>query len=176
MKNGIQRAWFYFLWLMISGVQAQTIDYATVFPTVVQGHTKDLAGGCSSGNKSTLTITNNSEITGGSSPSLNVCGLTQDNNNKNCVSDSGKYSKCTANGTQIETMTLDAFSSSTSTTSKTFQNNSNGQLGETGTTEFGDVTVENSTVTFSANNTTYKLKSLTMRNGSPVIYFAPGDY
>jgi len=176
MKNGIQRAWFYFLWLMISGVQAQTIDYATVFPTVVQGHTKDLAGGCSSGNKSTLTITNNSEITGGSSPSLNVCGLTQDNNNKNCVSDSGKSSKCTANGTQIETMTLDAFSSSTSTTPKKFQDVRNGQLGETGITEFGDVTVESSTVRFSATNTTYKLKSLTMRNSSPTIYFAPGDY
>ena len=176
MKHSSHVALFYFICFIVPSIQAQTIDYSTVFPTVVQGHVAAPASGCVSGNLSTLTATNNSKITGGTSPSLNVCQVTQDNNNKNCVSSGGNTSKCSANGVQIQTMVLDAFSSSASTTPKTFQNVTNGQLGETGITEFGDVTVESSTVTFSSTNSTYKLKSLKMQNGSPAIYFAPGDY
>lgn len=167
--------WF-LLSCVITGIQAQVIDYTTVFPTVVQGHVADMSRGCVSGNLSTLTVSNNSKIIGGTSPSLNICQVYQDNKNKNCVSSSGDVSKCSANETQIRSVALDPFLSSTSNVQQTFQNVSNGQLGETGITEFGDVTVDNSIVTFSPANSTYKLKSLRMQNGSPAIYFAPGDY
>ena len=141
MKRGSRLGLLFSLCSVITGIQAQTIDYSTVFPTVVQGHTNDLVAGCDYGNKSTLKVTNNSKITGGSSPSLNVCSVDPVLNN-NCVN-GGVTSQCFSNGKQIETMVLDAFSSSTSTNPELFKNNKNGQLGETGITEFGDVTIEN---------------------------------
>lgn len=164
------------LWLGSAAAQAMTIDYASVFPTVVQGVTANLNSSCSSSNASTLEITNSSRIKGGSSPSLNLCRINVQSNNGNCINSAGSLVKCTANGSQISPLVLDAFATSSNTNSVTYNNGQVVTLGASGLSEYGNLVVDNATLKFSNLNTTYKIKSLTVRNGQAAVYLAPGDY
>ncbi len=164
------------LCLINQPLAAMTIDYGTVFPTVVQGQTDNINSNCNSANASTLEITNSSRIKGGTSPSLNLCKINVQSNSGNCINSAGNVAFCTANGIQIPMLVLDPFMSSSITSSTTYNNNQVVTLGASGNTEYGNLMVDNAVLKFSNVNTTYKIKSLTVRNGQAALYLAPGDY
>ncbi len=167
------------LCLISQPIAAMTIDYGTVFPTVIQGHTDNMSSNCNSANASTLNITNSSLIKGGNSPTLNICKINTQSNNGNCVNSNGAVVACTANGqsSQIPELTLDPFPENNSTFSPpTISNGAFVTLGADGVTDYNNITVDNATLKFSSVNSTYKIKDLLVRNGQAVLYLSPGDY
>lgn len=162
------------LMLVMIPAQAFTIDYDTVFPTVIQGHGNNT--NCAGSNATTFEITNSSWIKGGSSPSLNVCKINQQSNSGNCYNGSGSIVKCTANQIQINSAVLDAFPVSSDTSTATYNNGATVTLGADGKTDFGNLYADNATLKFSATNSTYRIKYLNLRNGQAALYLAPGDY
>ncbi len=167
------------LCLISQPIGAMTIDYDTVFPTVIQGHTDNMSSNCNSANASTLNITNSSLIKGGNSPTLNICKINTQSNNGSCVNSSGAVVACTTNGqnSQIPELTLDPFPENNSTLSPpTISDGAFVTLGADGVTDYNNIMVDNATLKFSSVNSTYKIKNLLVRNGQAVLYLAPGDY
>lgn len=159
------------LCLISQPIGAMTIDYDTVFPTVIQGHTDNMSSNCNSANASTLNITNSSLIKGGNSPTLNICKINTQSNNGNCVNSSGAVVACTTNGqnSQIPELLLDPFPENNSTFSPpTISNGAFVTLWADGVTDYNNITVDNATLTFSSVNSTYKIKNLLVRNGQAV--------
>ncbi|MFQ2126230.1 DUF6701 domain-containing protein [Aeromonas jandaei] len=172
-------------WLFSSAAGAfQTIDTSTYFPAVVQGH-----GGTSNwlcgwfGNNSTLTMYNNTRITGTGGAALNFC---YSNMGSGMPIDSCDNANTSRRMCSIAVRTIQGLSTGGGNAFLTGNGSSGGisfctagqsiNLGSASQYQFSSLSLYNScTVTFSSARTDYRIQKLEAGSGAKLV-LPSGDY
>lgn len=152
------------------------LDYGQVFPTVIQGHTDNLAASCASNHGSTIDLTNQSMIYGGTSPALRICKISQTSQG-NCADVLGNRKTCTATSEQIETLSLPDFKQSSVGTWTYFSNSSGTISVGAQSADLGNLVVQpNVSLQFATPRHEYRVSSLNMSGPNSVLRLEEGDY
>lgn len=160
----------------------EPIDYATLFPAVIQGHHNDGAtSDCSTnGANSKFTINQGSEVNGTGGVKLNYCGATINGNN-HCDIGNGSRANCVISRKDIDGLELTSndnqFLTSSDGNGINYDNCSNiGVLGSDGKNNFGSLgfNASHCSLNFSGRNSVYYIRSLTL-NGT-TLNLPAGDY